>query len=221
MNKVNIEECARCFIRRIALTSRGSKRVNLLHEKWDGSLVDPVWVSGALQTTALRKRPKVIPEQEGGLGYAVGKNVAVGMAKGFLFDVRRDDGVSYNEIFETKCEELEREMSLLGLYWTFGRSQKFFNILTKYWFCIVLGFPERLDPDDRDLVLGLSDQFNAAIDSITIKNIRGAIKVPQLDGVYWGWNMSRKNYHEIQCLIGDLAEQRGVSKVAYELSEIW
>lgn len=53
---MNTIECsARCFIRRIDSPLRRSKRVELLHEDWDGSLIDLVWIKGALSTEPVWK----------------------------------------------------------------------------------------------------------------------------------------------------------------------
>jgi hypothetical protein len=221
MSEFNIEECAKCFVRRIGSPDRRSKRVDLLHEKWSGSLVDPAWINGALSTTALRQRPHSILAPKGGLGYAKAKHLAQVFAESFISELSRHDKAAYPHILRVKCEELTKSASNTGLYWTFGRSQKFLNILAKYWFCVAKGFPESLQDNERELVLSLNDYLDAPVDSVTLKHLRRMKDTPDLDGIYWGWNMTERKYDEIQRWIEDRASQIGLSKVAYELIEIW
>jgi hypothetical protein len=212
------------FIHYINRPNRGGKRVDLLHENWDGSLVDEKWINGALQTTALRKRPKSIPKQKGRLGYSKGKSLAVNHAKKFLDDLKSSAPDHYSSILLKHCESLKEAMESLGLFWTFGRSQKFFNILTKYWFVVANAYPDRLESRDLALVKKLSDSLHAPIDSITLNHIR-RFKDPaeylNIENVYWGWNMDLKEYLVIQKFLDSLAKEKNMPKIAYELIEVW
>jgi hypothetical protein len=216
-----IEESARCFIKRIASPARGSKRVDLLHGKWDRTLVDPAWIRGALQTTALRKRPHGIALPTGSLGYAAGQNVAEKLAGHFWSKVAERKGKSYEGVLLEACSDMENEMSALGLHWTFGRSQKFFNILAKYGFCVAVGHPNQLRDTDESLMLGLRLHLHAPIDSVTLQHVAGIADAPPLMGIYWGWTMTREIYSRIQGSIKRHAEHNNLSTIEYELVEVW
>jgi|GEM_PF-3449391 len=216
-----IEELARCFVRRIGSSARGSKRVDLLHGKWDRTLVDPAWIRGALQTTALRKRPHGIAKPIGSLGYAAGQNVAEKLAGHFWSKVAERKGKSYEGVLLEACSDMGNEMSALGLHWTFGRSQKFFNVLAKYGFCVAVGYPNQLRDTNESLMLGLRHHLHAPIDSVTLRHLTINQGPRSLKGIYWGWNMTIEDYRIIQNHIESLAQVQELSKIEYEFSEIW
>ena len=216
-----IGRAASGFISRIGSEDRGSRQVNLFHRTWNGTLVDPAWISGALQTTALRKRPTIIPKPYGTLGYSAGKKQAAAVADNFRAKVASGNIQYYENILFEACDEMESEMNSLGFHWTFGRSQKFFNILAKYWFCVAVGCSDKLQESDRALVKSLRNHFHAPIDSITLRHVRKLEGAPPLDSIYWGWSMSREIYGEIQKCIESRAARSGLSKIEYELVEIW
>jgi len=212
------------FMHLINSPSRGPKRVPLLHPNWDGTLVDEKWIIGALQTTALRKRPNKIPKQKSDLGYSKGKTIAIKQAQKFLAELRESGADHYPSILKKNCESLREAMESIGLFWTFGRSQKFFNILTKYWYCVATGYPDLLKSNDLSLVKNLSAFLDAPIDSITLKHLRGfkhQVKDLNLENVYWGWNMDYREYLAIQKFLETLSQEMGMPKIAYELIEVW
>jgi len=212
------------FIHLINSPIRGPKRVALLHPNWDGTLVDEKWINGALQTTALRKRPNKIRKQKGDLGYSKGKTLAIKHAQKFLAELRKTGANRYPLILKNNCESLQEVMESIGLFWTFGRSQKFFNILTKYWYCVATGYPDRLKSNDLELVKNLSVFLDAPIDSNTLKHIRKfkyQVKNLNLENVYWGWNMDRRENLSIQKFLETLALEKGMPKISYELIEVW
>lgn len=212
------------FMHSLNRPSRGGKRVDLLHENWDGSLVDEKWINGALQTTALRKRPNGIPQQKGDLGYSQGKSLAMKHAKKFLDELKSTKPDNYSTILLGNCESLKKAMESLGLFWTFGRSQKFFNILTKYWFVVSNAYPDRLESQDLALVKKLSGFLDAPVDSITLNHLKKLKNRPaniKIENVYWGWNMGQKEYLEIQKCLETRAREEGIPKIAYELIAVW
>lgn len=221
MNNFNLEECSRCFIRRIGDPNRMAKRVSLLSQQWEGCIIDPIWIAGALSTTALRKRPNNIAKPRCALGYANARDEAQKAASRFLLKLRQNCDVDYKQVLIEACEELEKQLSKQSIYWTFGRSQKFFNILTKYWYCVAKGFPERMHEDDLEFVRKLSDHYNAPVDSITLRHIKRHRGGPELEGIYWGWNMEKSEYLKIQEWIREQAVKINLSPLEYELIKIW
>ena len=223
MKELNaLEESARYFIDRIGTSSRKGKRVDLFHGGWDGSLIDPAWINGALSTTALRKRPHSILKPNKPLGYAAAKSQVEKAARKFYDKLCASDFSDYDVVFLSSCGDLKSEVEKnSNLYWTFGRSQKFFNILTKYWFCVALAYSGKLSQSDRDLVEHYSGRFHAPVDSITLRHLRKIEGSPQLEGIYWGWNMSEQKYSEIQDWFRSAESNKLGSAVAYELREIW
>jgi hypothetical protein len=221
MNDFNIEECSRCFVARISDSDRKSKCVSLLSQQWNGCIIDPIWVGGALSTTALRKRPQSISMPKGDLGYTKAKDEAKEAASQFLLKLRQNNEVDYTNALIEACDELEKQVSNQGIHWTFGRSQKFFNILTKYWYCVAKGFSQRISKDDLKLVQKFSPHFNAPVDSITLRHVKKHSDYPKLNDVYWGWNMNKSMYLKIQEWIREQAAKMNLSPLEYELIKIW
>jgi hypothetical protein len=221
VRKNNTEEAARCFVRRIGSPSRGGKRVDLLAGDWSGSIFDRAWIAGALSTTALRKRPSSILPPLGSLGYAKAQMAAESAAQSLARAMRQGSATEFGAMLSDQCSALIDEAQRLGLHWTFGRSQKFFNILTKYWFCVAVGHPTRLKAGERELALGFSNCFHAAVDSVTLRHVRRDDTAPDLEGIYWGWNLTECKYLEIQQHIRQKADVSSLSPVAYELEHIW
>jgi len=221
MREINTEEAARCFVRRIGNPTRGAKRVDLLSGDWSGSILDRSWIAGALSTTALRKRPSSMLPPPGSLGYAKAQRAAESAAQSLAREMRQGRTNEFGAMLSNQCSALLDEAQRLGLHWTLGRSQKFFNILTKYWFCVAVGYPTRLKAGERELALGFSNCFHAAVDSVTLRHVRRDDTAPDLEGIYWGWNLTECKYLEIQKHIRHKAEALGLSPVAYELSHIW
>jgi len=221
MSHAKPEDCARCFIGRIGAPSRKSKRVHLLGPKWTGALDDPIWVAGALATTALRQRPHSIAQPQNRLGYKAAEMIAKNSASKFLATLRCEITADYTELMLAACRNLTDDILPLRLHWPFGRSQKFFNILAKYWYCVAQAFPERLKNADRDLVAKCATQFHAPVDSITLNHIRQHKDGPALDGIYWGWNMNEGKYLEIQRWLEKKASEVYLAPIGYELIHIW
>ncbi len=221
MKKSITVNCARSFIAYIGAPGRKSKRVYLLDSKCSGALDDPIWIRGALTTTALRKRPQQISKPTGSLGYKDAFQVAEKSVSAFISNMRTASGNDYTDILMCICKELAKEVSKLGIYWSFGRSQKFFNILTKYWYCVAVGYHERLEQNDLEFVESLSSHFHAPVDSITLRHIKADMIWPPLKGVYWGWNMDNKTYLSIQDWISKQGAAIGLTRLEYELIKIW
>lgn len=222
-NKFEIEQSARCFIQRIGDPNRGSKRVNLLLKQWSGTISDEHWVNGALSTTALRKRPHGIRKPDGDLGYKQLKKYASQAASEFVSLLTLAEEPRYDQIFMSMCDKLQLKAEQVGLYWTFGRSQKFFNILTKYWFCMSRAFPSKLSYVDLELIKKFSVNFHAPVDSVTLRFLRQHKQSNscELTGIYWGWNMTKLQYECIQKILRLNAAQNSLAPVAYELIQIW
>jgi hypothetical protein len=221
MIKNKTMECSRCFIERIDSPSRKSKRVSLLDQRCSGAIDDPIWIQGALATTALRKRPNNIEKPKYHLGYRKAKTAAINAARKLIECLRSGTIIDYEKILMSACKELDDEIRKLDIYWNFGRSQKFFNILTKYWFCVAEGYPDALKNEDLNLISRWCKQFHAPVDSITLRHIRSHEDAPILDGVYWGWNMDEHKYFEIQSWIKRKAVEKDLSPIGYELIYIW
>jgi hypothetical protein len=219
--KADTQEAARCFVRRIGSSSRGVKRVDLLAGDWSGSILDQSWVAGALSTTALRKKPLIVKPPQGSLGYAKAYKAAESAAHSLKLKMQRGNAADFGVMLSEHCSVLLHDAKGLGLHWTFGRSQKFFNILTKYWFSVAIGYPKRLNAQERELVLRFADYFHAAVDSVTLKHVRKDDSSPDLKGIYWGWNLTEGKYLEIQKHIWQKGDALGLSRVAYELVHIW
>lgn len=178
-------------------------------------------------TTALRGKPGSIPApvpplQRGCLGYSISDKAIETITKSFVRDLRRirASKKNYEIIFKKACRNLECEAKKYRLYWTFGRSQKYFNILTKYYFAVAKGYPSKLKAKDRLLVVKWQSILHAPVDSITLSHVKRF--APHLvKGIYWGWNMTDSEYRDIQCKIRELASSKGLCPLAYEIFAIW
>ena len=178
---LDIIESCRCFIRRINSDSRKGKRVNLVNTKSETyNLVNKDWVNAALSTTALRKRPKAValsvrqllPNQ---LGYKSVEDEAHNVAECLHATLKRDrdilDQNSFDLIWCNAARKIRYEACRKSLFWRFGRSQKFLNILLKYWYVIFKAYPEQLTTEDNELVCRLEHLMHVPVDSITLNYI--------------------------------------------------
>jgi len=217
-----IIEAAQTFIKRIGDPARRGKRVQLLLGNQIKSPCDREWIKGALSTTALRRVPDGIEPPNGGLGFVEANNCATEVAENFVQELRRGNNGNYTEILLQCCNDLtDRVGNSTDLHWTFGRSQKFFNILCKYWFCVAAGYGGRLSEENKNLIETYSDSFHAPIDSVTLRHIVNLGNASLVQRVYWGWNLTEEKYLSIQSFLSGRAQQKEISTIAYELVEIW
>ena len=215
-------EAAQNFIERIGYPARRGKRVQLLLGNQIKSPFDREWIKGALSTTALRRVPDGIESPNGGLGFVEANNCATEVAENFVQELRNGNNGNYTEILLQYCNDLtDRVDRSTDLHWTFGRSQKFFNILCKYWFCVAAAHGNRLSEENQNIIATYSDSFHAPIDSVTLRHIRNLGDTNLVQRVYWGWNLTEEKYLSLQAFLSRRAQQKGISTIAYELVEIW
>lgn len=223
---------SRCrgFIDLAAHPKRAGKRVELLPKSSHIDFLLSNWLNGALSTTALRGKPKKIRtplnvcNAEGNRGYNILKESISTITQAFIEKLRNSVPTTqarFDKIFFEASENLKHKACNNGLLWSFGRSQKFFNILLKYGFVVSLVAPEKLSKQELDLIKSIVPFQHAPVDSITLEHLRNRTDKNFLKGIYWGWNMTIEDYEKIRKTIMRFANEAECSPIAYETCKIW
>ena len=173
-----IESCCLDFIELLATRRKRGKRVELLPKSSYIDFLLSNWLNGALSTTALRGKPKKIRKPlnvcnaEGNRGYNILKESISTITQAFIEKLRNSVPTTqarFDKIFFEASENLKHKACNNGLLWSFGRSQKFFNILLKYGFVVSLVAPEKLSKQELDLIKSIVPFQHAPVDSFTLK----------------------------------------------------
>lgn len=227
----DIEAFCRCFIRRIGSPNRKSKRVDLLRGDGKLNLLTSHWIKGALGTTALRKRPalashefkKVVNLKAKAASEPLQKKV-IGLNSALresLNELSLANNDSFTRLLFEFIEKLTQMAQAEGVLWSFGRSQKYFNILLKYCFAVSRAFPEKLDASDNALIGRLEPFLHVPVDAVVLNFMQKRLKNTKLEKLYWGWNMNETSYLWVQDELRKLAKEADCSPIAYETTEIW
>ena len=226
IKKRTIQGCCNCFIRRIGSSNRKGKKVTLIGKN---KMVGPLsqdWINGALSTTALRARPNKLKDDELCVCNIALKSEYKSLQcdpdlktiiKSLRCRVSNSTSVDqdcYDKHLRIATDELTKLACNKKLRWGFGRSQKFFNILFKYWFTVAKAFPDRLKEFDLKVVNNIEHYLHVPVDSVVLKFLKKK-------HLYWGWNMHLKDYMCIQKSLRQKARAADCSPIAFETVEIW
>lgn len=210
----SIQCAAHSFIARIADPARGGRVVDL--SLGTPSITNSRWLAGAYRTT-LARNPKeaLLP--------AALKEFSIRVAGWPMVHANQAAFDQWHEYEIAALDTLVKQHSP-NSYWSYGRGQKFINILLKY---ACASFHCGLPPfagfvAGNPAVASLTPFLHAPVDRYTLTY---AAKLPGGDAAWrslaWSKNLTSNDYGAVQGCLRAAANGVGISLIHYEMAYVW
>jgi NADPH-dependent 7-cyano-7-deazaguanine reductase QueF-like protein len=193
---------------------------------------DNHWLNGAISTTRLRGTPSILVNSfDNTLSKGYKKIMPILLDKGILYlnkiksksfpeDLSNYD-TEYLNFLKQSYTDINKVAREKGVYWTFGRTQKYFNILNKYLIAVFFS-SQNLNNYSRKDIESISKYFkffHIPIDNGIIRHSsRNGL---ELTDIYWGYNLTEKNYKSIQNLFRNQSKVLKLECAMHYEMNIW
>jgi NADPH-dependent 7-cyano-7-deazaguanine reductase QueF-like protein len=194
----------------------------------DGNL----WLNGAISTTRLRGTPSILVNSfDNTLSKGYKKIESILLEKGKLyleciknnsFPNEQDEyDLEYLKFLNITFKDINKIAQKKGVYWTFGRTQKYFNILNKYLIAICFSSIKLINykREELEIIKRYSKLFHIPVDNGIIRHSsRNGL---ELTDIYWGYNLTEKNYKSIQNLFRNQSKELKLECAMHYEMHIW